>query len=230
MEQRTDRAYRLTWELDHKKFNDREHDMEIWEFPGSDGTTRLMETTVYDLPNPVIFNADFAQLTRTDYPENDVNWPVMSRRMYYVLCSVGDFPHRAIPIAMLDDLAFPYDRERCFISHGQPNPEVTNFDDFVAVQLLEHSNYFDFERSEYEPSPNFPEWVRSVDRYILNEPREGFPPLFRLSADAVELFISAEAREALREAGIRGTAYYALNDGYSLQDEVDIPVPIPTYP
>lgn len=230
MEQRADRAYRLRWETEHKEFNDREHDIEIWEFPGSDWTNGLYEITPYELPDPVIFNADFAQLTRTDYPENDVSWPVMSRRMYYTLLSVGDFPHRVIPIAMLDDLAYPYEREQCFTLDGKPNPEVTNFDDFVAVQLLEESDYFDFERSEYEPSPKFPEWIRSATRFVLNEPPEGFPPLFRLSAYSVALFISAEAREALKEAGIRGTAYYALNDGYSLQDEVDIPVPIPTYP
>jgi hypothetical protein len=109
VEQRADRAYCLTWEVDHKEFNDRDYDMEIWEFPEWEKTSGLMRISPYDLPNPVVFNADFAQLTRTDYPENDVNWPVMSRRMYYVLCSVGDFPHQVIPIAMLDDLAFPFD-------------------------------------------------------------------------------------------------------------------------
>jgi hypothetical protein len=83
MEQRTDRAYRLRWETEHKEFNDREHDMEIWEFPGSDWTNGLYKITPYAFPDPVVFNADFAQLSRTDYPENDIYWPVMSRRMYH---------------------------------------------------------------------------------------------------------------------------------------------------
>jgi hypothetical protein len=227
MGQRTDRAYRLTWEVDHKEFNDRDYDIEIWEFPEWEKTSRLMKISPYDLPSPVVFNADFAQLARTDYPENDVNWPVMSRRMYHVLCSVGDFPHRVIPVAMLDDLAFPFERERCFTVDGKPNPEITNFDDFVAVQLLERSDYFNFELSEYEPDPDFPDLARSVDQYILNEPHGGFPPLFRLLVTPSSLFISTEAREALRESSIRGTAYYPL-DGF--QPEVDIPVPIPTYP
>jgi hypothetical protein len=227
MEQRPDRAYRLTWETEHSEFNDREHDIEIWEFPGSDWTARLMDITPYDLPDPVIFNADFAQLTRTDYPENDVNWPVMSRRMYYVLRSLGDFPHRVIPIAMLDDLAYPYDRERCFVAPGKPNPEVTNFDEFVAVQLLEYSDYFNFEYSKYDLDEEYPEIPDYIYSYVLNEPEKGFPPLFRLAAQSTQLFISAEARETLKESGIRGTAYYPL-DGF--QPEVDIPVPIPTYP
>jgi hypothetical protein len=104
---------------------------------------------------------------------------------------------------------------------------VTNFDNYVAVQLLEESHYFDFERSEYEPSSIIPFRVGSVDKYVLNEPPGGFPPLFRLAVTPSQLFISSEAREALKEAGIRGTAYYPL-DGF--QPEVDIPVPLPTYP
>jgi hypothetical protein len=227
MEQRTDRAYRLSWEFDHLEFCDDENDIEIRVFPGWEQTNSLYELTPYKLPDPVIFEGDFKMLPCTDFPTNNVYWPVMSRKMYYTLLALGDFPHQVIPIAIMDDRAYPFESHRCFLPDGQPNPEVTNFNDFVAVQLLEESDYFDFERSEYEPSPKFPEWVRSVDRYVLNEPREGFPPLFRLSADAVELFISAEAREALRKAGIRGTAYYPL-DGF--QSEVDIPVPIPTYP
>jgi hypothetical protein len=227
MEQRTDRAYRLSWEFDHLESCDEEYDITIRKFPEWERTNSLYETTPYELPDPVLFEGGFEMLPCTDYPTSDVDWPVMSRKMYYTLLALGDFPHRVIPIAIMNNRAFPFESHRWFLSDGQPNPEVTNFDDFVAIQLLEHSNYFDFELSEYEPSPKFPEWVRSVNKYVLNEPREGFPPLFRLSADAVELFISAEARKALREAGIRGTAYYLL-DGF--QSEVDIPVPLPAYP
>jgi hypothetical protein len=225
-----DRAYRLTWELDHMELYDGECEMELREFPGWEKTNGLYKTTSYDLPEPVVFEADFDALTRTDYPVSNVYWPVMSRRMYYTLFTVGEFPHRVIPVAMIDDTSFVFESERRFLADGTPNPEVTNFDDFVAVQLLEETDYFDFERSEYESSSDYPEWVTSVARYSLNEPPEGFPPLFRLAADSVVLFISAKAREALSEAGIRGTAYYALSDGFSIQDEVDIPVEVPTHP
>jgi hypothetical protein len=123
-----------------------------------------------------------------------------------------------------------FESELRFLPNGQPKPEVTNFDDFVVLQLLERNDYFDFERSQYKKNSRRPEWIDAVEVYVLNEPPGGFPPLFRLNVTPSSLFISAEAREALKESGIRGTAYYSLNDGYSLQDEVDIPVPIPTYP
>jgi hypothetical protein len=220
-------AYRLTWELDHMEFYDGEFEVEMLECPGWEKTRKLMETSTYELPDPVIFYADFDQLTRTDFPTNNVDWPIMSRRMYETLCSVGNFLHRLIPVAMLDDSSFTFELERRFLPNGQPNPEVTNFNDFVAIQLLEESDYFDFECSEYEPDEKFQRVPSYIERYVLNSPPGGFPPLFRLEANPVILFISSEAREALREAGIRGTAYYPLDE---FNDEVDIPVAIPTYP
>ncbi|MGB8699063.1 MAG: hypothetical protein WCD18_06580 [Thermosynechococcaceae cyanobacterium] len=230
MEKQTDRAYRLTWEFDHMEFYDGECEIELHEFPGWEKTNGFYKTTLYNLPDPIVFEADFEALTRTDYPISNVGWPIMSRRMYYTLLMVGDFPHRVFPVAMVDDTSFIFESERRFLADGKPNPEVTNFDDFVSIQILEDSDYFDFEHSAYEASSDFPEWVTSVERYVLNEPSQGFPPLFRLAADSVVLFISAKAREALRESGIRGTAYYALDDGFSFQGEVDIPVEVPTYP
>jgi hypothetical protein len=226
MEQRTDRAYRLTWETDYLENCDEEYELELEEFPGSEWMPGLIETSSYDLPDPVIFWGNPEFLNDVDYPASNVNWPIMSRRMYYALLAVGDFPHRVIPIAMMDGTRFTYEPERRFLTDGQPNPEITNRDDLVAVQILEYNDYFDFDRSVYEPSPKFPQLARSVDRYVLHEPLGGFPPLFRLGASAATLFISAKAREALKRAGVRGTAYYPLD---SLQSEVDIPVQLPTY-
>jgi hypothetical protein len=227
VEQRTDAAYRLTWETSYLENCDEEYELELEEFSGSEWMPRLMETTPYELPNPVIFWGNPEFLNDIDYPTSNVNWPIMSRRMYYTLLAVGDFPHRAIPIAMMDGTRFTYEPEQRFLFDGQPNPEITNFNDLVAIQISEYSDYFNFENSDYTQHPRDPDWISAVDTYVLNEPPGGFPPLFRLPVVSPELFISAKAREALRDAGIRGTAYYPLDN---LQIEVDNPVLLPTYP
>jgi hypothetical protein len=220
MGQRADTAHCITWDFGYITHSHQDYELEIQESPGSEWMVRLMETTTYELPESVIFWGDHELLNYIDYPSNNLNWPIMSRRMYYVLTSLGPFPHRVIPIALIDSTRFPDQPERYFLADGQPNSEVTDFNSLVAVQILEHNDYFDFEHSDYKPSSRLPGRVKSVNRYVLNEPTEGFPPLFRLAADPVILFISAKAREALREAGIRGTAYYPLD---SLQTEVDNP-------
>jgi hypothetical protein len=226
MGQRTENAYRLIWEHSHMESYDGEYEMELREFPGLEQIAGLTETTPLELPGPIIFEADFQALTRTDYPTNDRYFPVMSRRMYYAIQSIGPFPHRVIPVAMVDDTSFVFESEQRYFSDGSPKPEVTNFDDFVAIQILERNDYFDFDHSEYERHPRYQDFVRSVDKYVLNEPPDGFPPLFRLTVTPSELFISVKARIALLEAGIRGMAYYPLD---SYQIEVDNPVELPTY-
>lgn len=226
MERGRDRAYRLIWDFEHLKSCDQEYDLEIYESQEFEWTTRLMETDSHNFSEPVIFYTDPDFCAYTDYPVNNVKWPIMSRRMYYTLLNVGNFPHQVIPIAIVNETEFVFEPEKLILSNGQPNPEVTHFDDFVAVQLLEHSNFFDFDRSSYSRNERHSDWIDDVDTYALNEPLEGFPPLFRLTADPVILFVSAKAREALREEGIRGTAYYPLD---RLQSEVDVPVQLPTY-
>jgi hypothetical protein len=229
MEQQTDRAYRLTWETDYLENCDEEYELELEEFPGSEWIAGFVETTPYELPDPVIFWGNPEFLNYVDYPTSNVNWPIMTRRMHYTLMTVGDFPHRVIPVAMMDGTRFTYEPARRFLANGKPNPEITNLSDLVIIQLTETSNYFNFENSDYERHPRDVDWVRSVDKYVLNEPPDGFPPLFRLNIMSSELFISAKARVALLEAGIHGTAYHCLDDGYSLQNEVDIPVELPTH-
>jgi hypothetical protein len=205
---------------------DAEYEIQLLHFPGWEETNGLYETTPYILPEPVIFEGYFDALRDTDYPVNNVDWPIMSRRMYYTLTTVGDFSHRVIPVAIIDDTSFISEPDRRLLADGIPNPEVTNFSDFVAVQLLQESNYFDFEQSKYTRHPRDPEWINAVEKYVLIEPSKGFPPLFRLAVTSPKLFISAEARRALREADIRGTAYYTLDDGYAVHLEVDNPVSV----
>jgi hypothetical protein len=129
--------------------------------------------------------------------------------MYYTLLAIKDFPHRVIPVTM----------ESTKLDPSQPNYRTTDSENFVAIQFLEHANYLDRKLSIYSPEGDY------LKQYALNEPPEGFPPVFRLAANPGAVFITAEAREALKEAGILGTAYFSTFN-IELPQEVDLPVPI----
>jgi hypothetical protein len=207
MEQQVEKVYVLGWSTDHIKGP--QSGMRLIEFPGSDNLERLMNVTPYKLPETVVFRADFKFLSQTDYPPQSQNWPLMSLRMYEVLLSVGDFPHRVIPVTM----------ESTKLDPSQPNYRTIDSDSFVAIQFLEYADYFDRKRSIYSPEGNYP------THYVLNEPPEGFPPVFRLAVNPGVICISAEARKALQKVGIIGTAYIPCSDIFLLR-EVDLPVPI----
>lgn len=150
------------------------------------------------MPDRIYFEANVQTVQRLDYPENDVKWPIMSARMREALLGRGDVPHRLIPVTMLDDTIPTKAR---LAPTGEPRPGVA-LDGLAAVQLLEHLDAFDWDRSEYTRDDRLPGRVRRLRRLVLQH--VPLPPLFRLSAAPVHLLVSAAARDMLERAGMRG--------------------------
>jgi hypothetical protein len=131
-----------------------------------------------------------------DYPylPDLISWPIMSVRMLDVLLSVGDFSHQVIPIIFTHiDGLLPSSEER---------------HDFIILQLLEHFDGLDRNRTEYsstfdESDPEL-ERIDITGEMVLKEPPNGFPPIFRVKEDRVPLYVSTAAKEALEKAGIQG--------------------------
>ena len=205
-------AWRLSHSLDHLEDLSARYDMTVQDLEGRGEYETFDWTREFsELPRPIQFYAISDAIPYTDYPDNDIRWPIMSERMLEALLGVREFPHRTYPIEVVDIGIAPV---------GDTN--------FVTVQLTTYQDYFDWERSVYQMGSSQRIAV-SIREFVLNFPEEGPPPLFRLSAAPTIIFISDEARQALREAGIRGTSYVPL-DGFKRvkMPEVDLPLVIPT--
>jgi hypothetical protein len=212
------KAYKLTQEFSRY---DGYHEVELadydaWliHFPGRENYPEyssladyFWEPQVLNFPERIEFECmgDFlevsnptarAQKKATDYPHNREGWPIMSKRMLNALLSVRDFPHQAIPIVMIDGIEG--DSKTFDESH-----------DFVAVQLLEHQDIFDWENSAYELDPECSDIIDRLDKLVLKIPQHGLPPLFRISTTPLQtrLFVSAEGRAALEQAGVKGVSF-----------------------
>jgi hypothetical protein len=221
-------AYELDWELDHFEdfhLHDWKYDLAMEPFPGSK-QAEIDEIALFPHPDPIIFIGCLDIVRCIDYPYTNNRWPVMSKRMYEALLSVGDFPHRILPIAAVDD-SILNDADR-YDAQGGLRDDITSRD-YVAVQLTEHADVFDWEKSRYTPHERLPNWPKDVKEYVFKIPPGGLPPLFRLKNHCVRLFVSAEARAALKAAGVCGTEYLSLRGpqkggiGY----EIDVPIVIP---
>ena len=159
---------------------------------------------------------------------------IVSQRLIDVLLSVKKFNYRKYKIVILEDGATRFQKNPEGYKSPEPyaNPEEFKKkslrDDMYIFQPLEIlSNVFDWENSvykqyDYDKEINVPSSIRE---FVLKEPKGGFPPVFRLKESPVTLFISAEAREALKKAGIKGTSYLSLK-GYAIgrQSEVDVDI------
>jgi hypothetical protein len=165
---------------------------------------------VYDLaplqiPTPLrmgIFGNDVVDI---DYPYFGApGFPVMSKRMVYILRSVGEFAHQTYPIEAEDMQVIGKDPET-----GAMVTTGVTYDNFVLMHLTEHIDALDWENSICERDPDLPHQVKqfSLKKLVITPPPGGLPPLFRLSAKRTRLFVSAAAKAALEDAGIRGVRY-----------------------
>ncbi len=111
-------------------------------------------------PNTVIFQGDLNIIKHIDYPKTDNYWQVMSKRMYETLLSVGNFPHRTIPVAIVDWTVQPWDwfeettitRDNAF-AEGRPSRYKTGKNlkkeiclwNYLAIQITERLDILDRE-------------------------------------------------------------------------------------
>jgi hypothetical protein len=166
-------------------------------------------TIPYPGPEPIDFIGFLDErFHQTDYlytDDSDLD-PIISKRMLYVLRSVGDFPHKVISTRIYD---YGFQNQGSNNYEGCTIPPAGEFnEDYMALQLLEHVDGIDYEQSEFRPrlNPNRPPQITNL---ILKESINGFPPIFRLNrtGERRSLYVSPAAKKALEEAGIKGIGF-----------------------
>lgn len=179
-------------------------------FDGSKDIIAFIKPRARKIPNKIYFQANFRLLNRTDFPNNDVKWPIISKKMYNTLLSCGNFPHKIYPIIMVDDTV-PWEERTD--KNGILREDIINTD-YVAIQITEFTDVFDYENSKYTESGIFPGKVGIVEKLVLKIPENGLPPLFLLKEKSTSILVSKEAKEILEKEGIRGIEYDDLSQPF----------------
>jgi hypothetical protein len=156
-------------------------------------------------PNPVEFQGLLSTVRQTDFPVIHEGWPVMSKRMVEVLESVGSFPHRVIPVRILDgDIGRSLaEGNRRFDEQGNFKPEFYT-DNYVLLQLAEHLDAMDLERSVYSRYHSKANMVSGLRKPFFKDIGREYPPIFRPLHSPTDLFITKKAKQALEASGIQG--------------------------
>jgi hypothetical protein len=157
---------------------------------------------------PIIFTGFLERLPRqTDFLNNELLWTIISRRTLYVLRSVSEFAHKAIPIKIFD--YHLQDKITAYLDRKNLTTEICN-EDYVILQLMERVDAVDVENSEFEELEPDDPIPPMINKLILREPKNGFPPIFRLadsdkfSISHFSIYLSLASKEALENSGIRG--------------------------
>jgi hypothetical protein len=163
------------------------------------------------VPKEIEFIAKREYLSMTDFPNLNKadRWPIMSRKMAEVILSVGDFPHQIIPVTFKDYSGVPIE---C---------------DYVILHLTKLSDLLDLDKSSYTKqlcnvdddfikkarknglilnNPVVFTAIESINEIVLKEPKNGFPPIFRVEWIDI-LCVSAETKNALEMAEIKGLIF-----------------------
>lgn len=170
------------------------------------GTGLIENAEPYEVPEPVDWVGFLDdRIHQTDYLYNDLRWPLISKRMLYVLRSVGEFPHKVISTRIYD---YGFQNQGRDNYEGRTTPPAGEFnEDFVGLQLLEHVDGIDPDSCEYEDDhPGI--LPPSLISWRLKEPTGGFPTIFRVKKKSTYLFVSPTAKEALEEADIKGLDFF----------------------
>jgi hypothetical protein len=213
-------AYYLRLSLEHLNSlpepEDREYgevedfDALIYEPTAPEGfdSSFLDRVVPYQGPEPLNWLGFLNRLHQTDFLSDKFLCPLISKRMLYVLRSVGNFPHKAIPVRIFDyDLSFGNRLDQYLCEQELP-PNICN-QDYVLLQLLEFTNAVDPDLSEYEDSSLNRIIPPQITHMVLREPAEGFPPIFCIPEEfRNNLYISSQAKQALEDAGIRGLEFF----------------------
>ncbi len=204
-------AYELKHDAVHIADTSRERDAYIVEWPEyREYGLKFTDPDDFEYPSHgVEFHGYESSLSDTDYPYNNVRWPIISKRMLNTLLSVKEFPHRTWDVPFV---GFPDIAPELMLREGLRGG-VHHDNEFVAIQLLEQLNIFDRENSVYELGiladilPTASESVGNIRKLSLHIPAEGLPPIFRLKVNSVLLYVSPEGRVALEAANLKGIRF-----------------------
>jgi hypothetical protein len=201
----TKQAYELGHNNVHIADESRDFDAYLVKRPNSqDYKIEFRNVDDFEYPSHSIeFHGYESSLSITDYPYTDVHWPIMSKRMLDTLLAVGEFPYRTWDVSFV---GFPDNAPAMMLEQGLSGG-VRHDNEFVAVQLLEHLDIFDWENSVYRMSSLFPEEVDQIRKLVLKIPEQGLPPIFRLKVDNILLYVSPEGCAALEAENIRGVRF-----------------------
>lgn len=173
------------------------------------------------LDEPIVYQGYPPNFEHSEFPVTKPNWLVMSKRMLAALDAVAPFQRKVFRVEITD---YPRQLQKWVDAVGKKRADAV-LRGFCAVQVLEHLDVFDFERSRYTRDEHDPSWVRDADEIVLRVPEAGLPPLFHVKGLSLTVFISSAARQALKAAQVTGVLYYPLGGSRHARGVVDVPTP-----
>lgn len=154
--------------------------------------SRLRDPTPLSVPDRLVFSGYFDVLEHFDFLPTSLGVPVLSRRMHDLLTGLGNLRCEVYPARIIDAQDFDLDMFaiRQYADDARIDGHRHN-DDYVVLHFLDRVDL-----AELWNEGATPERVDAL----------GVPPLC-MARDEAGLFVTAQAHDALIEAGIQGCVF-----------------------
>lgn len=195
-----EKVYKLNWDTSH--LHDSEYDAYHLTFEGDMLIgANMISTRLFEMPSRIFFRGNFNVIPAIDYPITSLTIQILSNKMIEILNSVGHFKYRSIPVSFIDDT-----HKGLFLDeNSRVLPHIRANHDYKAVQLLECTDVFDYEKSHYEEDFLLP--VGHISKLVLKEPVTGFPSIFKIEQTLSTVFVSEKSKMNLLNNGIKGCVF-----------------------
>jgi hypothetical protein len=216
-------AYLISWDLERFQNSQSDYDLEFLATKATGAINTKLARALEYLATPYLVFQDLnGAYQNTDFPYSATLLPIVSRKFTKVLEAFPNLKYKLHPALIVQK------------TNEEVNDDFYNADsqtikvlskDFFVLQLLEHTDVFDWQNSVYVQSDSLPERAEKITEYVLLNP-ETLPPIFRLMADPMRLFVSDQFRMALKVAGVLGIEFQSLKriQPFINQSVVDHPV------
>lgn len=166
--------------------------------------SQVLASAIYDFKeDAIVVRANLRQIAKYDFLTNDLNIPILSKRFAELIDINSIKEIKSVPLLLLDDtyLDTLYDKE------GILKKDILHSKEFVSLNFNHQFDFCDIEKSTFRKLRSNPNSSGILRKAVLKLPKHGFPSLFRISETISKLFVSAEAKELLDAANIKGCVF-----------------------
>lgn len=153
----------------------------------------------------IIMRADFNQIVKYDFVQNELNIPIVSQKFIDAL-KINQLEYMQLISIILLDETVPPNKIFKLLGNGV-RKEVSRNTNFYTLKFNNQFDYCDKENSTFRKLRSQPDSLGILKKTVLKEPANGFPSLFRIKESVSKLFLSAQAKEALESNNIKGCVF-----------------------
>lgn len=164
--------------------------------------SQVLASEKYSFSNNIIARANFLQLKDLDFITNDLNIPVLNKKIIDLTQIDKVKEVVLIPLFLVDDTYLkPFSKDDVL------NKKIGVNDEFYSLKFIKQLDFCNRELSVFRKLRSKPNELGILKKPVLNTPDSGFPDVFRIKESVSFLFVSERLKNTVELYGLKGFVF-----------------------